>query len=65
MTWTEKLVTPNKLCFKGTSVYVIEPCSFDGGQYRCKATDQSGQTIQSSAAFLFVDAGVLNEVKCI
>ena len=26
------------------------------------ATSQSGQTIQSSAAFLFVDAGVFNDI---
>ena len=59
ITWTEKLVTPNKLALRGQVFTLLNLVLLDGGQYRCKATSQSGQTIQSNAAFVFVDSGVL------
>ena len=58
-TWTEKHVTLNELALRGQVFTLLNLVLLDGGQYRCKATDQSGQTIQSSQVFLYVDAGVL------
>ena len=59
--WTEKRVTPNKLALREQVFTLLNVALLDGGQYRCKATDQSSQTIQwpSSHGFLFVHAGVL------
>ena len=57
--WTEKRVTPNKLALRAQVFTLLNLVLLDGGQYRCKATSQSGQTIQSSAALVFVHEGVL------
>ena len=58
-TWTEKRVTLNELALRGQVFTLLNLVLLDGGQYRCKATSQSGQTIQSSQVFLYVDSGVL------
>ena len=34
-------------------------CRQDGGNYKCKARDKSGQTIESSQVFLLIDRGTL------
>ena len=57
--WAEKLVKPNQLDLMGQVFTLLNLVLLDGGSYACKATDQSGQTIQSSATFVFVSPGVL------
>ena len=52
-------VTPNKLLLR-EQVFTIVNLNFsDGGYYKCKATDQSGQTIQwNTGSILYVLAGL-------
>ena len=44
--WTEKTVTPNKLIKEGQVFTLLNLFISDAGSYACKATNQSGQTIQ-------------------
>ena len=38
---------------------IVNIVLLDGGEYKCKATDQSGQTIEwNSGSMLFVRAGM-------
>ena len=52
-------VTPNKLLLKKQVFTLVNLILSDGGYYKCKATDQSGQTIEwNSHSVLFVQAGL-------
>ena len=52
-------VTPNKLLLTKQVFTIVNIVLSDGAQYKCKATDQSGQTIQwPSGSLLFVQAGL-------
>ena len=52
-------VTPNKLLLRKQVFTVVNLILSDGGNYKCKATDQSGQTIEwNSGSMLFVQAGL-------
>ena len=44
---TERLLTPKKLILNGQVFTVLNITVSDGGQYACRATDQSGTTITS------------------
>ena len=49
-------VSPNKLLLRKQVVNLILS---DGGHYKCKAKDQSGQTIEwNSGSLFFVQAGL-------
>ena len=52
-------VTPNKLLLRKQVFTVVHLILWDGGHYKCKATGQSGQTIEwDSGSMLFVQAGL-------
>ena len=52
-------VTPNKLLLTKQVFTIVNIVLPDGAQYKCKATDQSGQTIQwQTGSLLFVQAGL-------
>ena len=52
-------VSPNKLLLRKQVFTVVNLILSDGGYYKCKATDQSGQTIEwNSFSMLFVQAGL-------
>ena len=52
-------VTPNKLLLTKQVFTIVNIVLSDGAQYKCKATDQSGQTIQwPSGSLLFVQEGL-------
>ena len=52
-------VSPNKLLLRKQVFTVVNLIYSDGGYYKCKATDQSGQTIEwNSGSMLFVQAGL-------
>ena len=52
-------VTPNKLLLRKQVFTIVNIVLSDGGQYKCKATDQSGQTIQwQTGSMLFIQAGL-------
>ena len=52
-------VTPNKLLLTEQVFSIVNLVLLDGGYYKCKATDQSGQTIEwDSGSMLFVRAGL-------
>ena len=52
-------VTPNKLLLRKQVFTIVNIVLSDKAEYKCKATDQSGQTIQwPSGSFLFVEAGL-------
>ena len=52
-------VTPNKLLLTKQVFTIVNIVLSDGAQYKCKATDQSGQTIQwPTGSLLFVQAGL-------
>ena len=52
-------VTPNKLLLRKQVFTIVNIVLSDGAQYKCKATDQSGQTIQwPTGSLLFVQAGL-------
>ena len=52
-------VTPNKLLLREQVFTIVNLILSDGGDYKCKATDQSGQTIQwNSGSTLFLQAGL-------
>ena len=59
--WSEKPVTPNKVVLKKQVFTLINIVLRDGGIYACRATDQSGKTIQwpSNHGFFFVQSGLL------
>ena len=55
-------VTPNKLLLKKQVFTIVNLILSDGGNYKCKAMDQSGQTIESnSGSVLFIRAGLYHE----
>ena len=52
-------VTPNKLLLRKQVFTIVNLILSDGGNYKCKATDQSGQTIEwDSGSMLFIQAGL-------
>ena len=52
-------VTPNKLLLREQVFTIVNLILSDGGNYKCKATDQSGQAIEwKSGSMLFVQAGL-------
>ena len=52
-------VTPNRLILRKQVFTLVNVILSDGGYYKCKATDQSGQTIEwKSGSMLFVQAGL-------
>ena len=52
-------VTPNKLLLRKQVFTILNLILSDGGNYKCKATDQSGQSIEwNSGSMLFVQAGL-------
>ena len=52
-------VSPNKLLLRKQVFTIVNLILSDGGQYKCKATDQSGQTIEwNSGSMLFIQAGL-------
>ena len=52
-------VSPNKLLLREQVFTIVNLIISDGGQYKCKATDQSGQTIQwNTGSMLFVHPGL-------
>ena len=59
--WSEKPVTPNKVVLKKQVFTLINIVLRDGGIYACRATDQSGKTIQwpSNHGLFFVQSGAL------
>ncbi|CAH3112948.1 unnamed protein product [Porites lobata] len=57
-------VTPNKLLLREQVFTIVNLTFSDGGHYKCKATDQSGQTIQwNTGSMLFVQAGLYENSK--
>ena len=52
-------VAPNKLFLRKQVFTIVNLILSDGAQYKCKATDQSGRTIEwNSSSMLFVQAGL-------
>ena len=52
-------VSPNKLLLRKQVFTIVNLILSDGGSYKCKATDQAGQTIEwNSGSMLFVQAGL-------
>ena len=52
-------VIPNKLLLRKQVFTMVNIVLSDGARYKCKATDQSGQTIQwQTGSMLFVQAGL-------
>ena len=52
-------VTPNKLLLREQVFSIVNLVLSDGAYYKCKATDQSGQTIEwNSGSVLFIQAGL-------
>ena len=52
-------VSPNKLLLRKQVFTIVNIALWDGAQYKCKATDQSGQTIQwNTGSMLFVQPGL-------
>ena len=52
-------VTPNKLLLRKQVFTIVNLILSDGGNYKCKATDQSGQTIEwNSGSMLYIQAGL-------
>ena len=59
-------VSPNKLLLRKQVFTIVNLILSDGGQYKCKATDQSGQTIEwKSGSMLFVQAGLYVRIFCV
>ena len=51
-------VAPNKLLLRKQVFTIVNLILSDGGNYKCRATNQSGQTIEwNSGSMLFVQAG--------
>ena len=52
-------VTPNRLLLRKQVFSIVNLIFSDGGYYKCKATDLSGQTIQwNNGSMLLVQAGL-------
>ena len=52
-------VSPNKLLLRKQVFTLVNLILSDGGYYKCKATDQSGQTIQwNRVSVLFLQTGL-------
>ena len=52
-------VTPNKLLLRKQVFTIVNLILSDAADYKCKATDQSGQTIEwNSGSLLFIQAGL-------
>ena len=58
---TEKPLDPNKLILNGQVFTVLNIGISDGGQYACRATDQSGTTITSSRLYRVLQRGELKQ----
>ena len=56
---TERPLNPNKLILNGQVFTVLNIAISDGGQYVCRATDQSGTTITSSRLYRVLQRGEL------
>ena len=57
-------VSPNKLLLRKQVFTIVNLIISDGGNYKCKATDQSGQTIQwNTGSMLFIQAGLYENSK--
>ena len=50
-------VSPNKLLLRKQVFFMVNLILSDGGLYKCKATDQSGQTIEWPEMQLLVGTG--------
>ena len=50
-------VTPNKLLLRKQVFTIVNLILSDGAHYKCKATDQSGQTIEGPDVQLLVGTG--------
>ena len=50
-------VTPNKLLLRKQVFTIVNLILSDGAHYKCKATDQSGQTIEGPDVQLSVGTG--------
>ena len=55
----ERPLTPHKLILDGQVFTVLNIAISDGGQYACRATDQSGTTITSSRLYRLLQQGEL------
>ena len=52
-------VTPNKLLLREQVFTIVNLVLADGGNYKCKAMDQSGQTIEwDRGSTLYVQSGL-------
>ena len=52
-------VTPNRLLLREQVFTIVNLVLLDGGHYKCKATNQSGQAIEwKSGSILFVQSGL-------
>ena len=52
-------VSPNKLLLRKQVFTLVNLILSDGGYYKCKATDQSGQTIEwNTGSMLYIQAGL-------
>ena len=52
-------VTPNKLLLRKQVFTLVNLILSDGGNYKCQATDQLGQTIEwNTGSMLFIQAGL-------
>ena len=60
-TWSERRIKSNRLVLRGQVFTLSHVILADNGMYACKATDQSGQTIQwpPQTGMLFVTLGEL------
>ena len=56
---TEKPLSPNKLILDGQVFTVLNIAVSDGGQYACRATDQSGTSITSRQLYRVLQRGEL------
>ena len=60
---TERPLTPNKLILNGQVFTVLNIAVSDGGQYACRATDQSGTTITSSTMYRVLQQGEWRHIE--
>ena len=62
--WIERAVMPNKIVLKGQTFTVLNLIKDDAGNYKCKARDKSGGTIESGMTFFLISSGALMNVWC-
>ena len=60
---TERPLTPNKLILDGQVFTMLNIAVSDGGQYACRATDQSGTIITSSRVYRILQRCELTHSK--